>query len=110
MVVGVTVQLKHTELLVNHCKKQVFFFSLLIQETVMLVSVVNLLGTEYHTDDDAEIGLCDTSDKKMRTSVAIKVALESLYKNYFGIIITNISCEFGRDLLAMQTTGLKLLE
>jgi hypothetical protein len=26
MVVGVTVQLKHTELLVNHCKKQVFFF------------------------------------------------------------------------------------
>lgn len=76
----------------------------------MLVSVVNLLGTEYHIDDDSEIGLCNTSDKKMQTSVAIKVALESLNKNYFGIIIINISCGFGKDLLAMQTVGLKLLE
>jgi len=76
----------------------------------MLVSVVTLLGTELHIDDDdAEIRLCDTSDKKMWTSVAIKVALESLYKIYFGTIIS-ISCEFGKDFLVVQTTGLKLLE
>jgi hypothetical protein len=63
---------------------------------------VTLLGNELHIDDDdddAEIRLCDTSDKKMWTSVAIKVALESLYKIHFGTIIT-ISCEFGKDFLA----------
>jgi hypothetical protein len=31
----------------------------------MLISVVNLLGTEHHIDDDAEIILSDTSDKKV---------------------------------------------
>ena len=33
----------------------------------MLVSLVTLLGNELHIDDDddAEIRLCDTSDKKM---------------------------------------------
>jgi hypothetical protein len=36
---------------------------ILTQETGMLVSVVTLLGTELHIDDDAEIRLCDTSDK-----------------------------------------------
>jgi hypothetical protein len=40
------------------------FFLILIQETGMLVSVVTLHGTELHIDD-AEIRLCDTSDKKM---------------------------------------------
>ena len=38
-----------------------------------------------------------------------KSCFGSLHKVYFGTIIS-ISCEFGKDFLAMQTTGLKLLE
>jgi hypothetical protein len=34
----------------------------------------------------------------------------SLYKNYFGTIIINISCECGKDFLVVQTAGLKLPE